>query len=126
MGRLCMLSICIYSLIGTLLSAGDVPLERAPAPVSEVPVAALTSTYPPHGTIWVRATVSEQTGEDTFLIKDQTGQITLFLPTDSLMQLALYPGMEILIYGTVDVSPVRPDKNEFYAERIVLPPKGER
>jgi hypothetical protein len=104
------------------LSADPVPLQRATTPVSEIPVGALVSSYPPKGTIWVRATIIEQTGDDTYLIKDKTGRITLFLPLDSLMELDLRPGMEILIFGTVDVSGVRPDKNEFYAERILLPP----
>lgn len=99
--------------------------ERAAAAVPEVPVGALCSANPPPGRIWVRAQIVEQTDDDLFLIKDRTGQITLFLPTDNLMSLELRPEMEILIYGTVDISPVTPAKNEFYAERILLPPKTE-
>lgn len=115
------LAVCAFSLLGPPLLAERVQPEKALSPISEIPVGALTSTFPPQGAIWVRATIIEQTGEDTYLIKDRTGQITLFLPTDSLMSLDLHPGMDILIYGTVDVSPVRPDKNEFYAERVLLP-----
>ena len=125
MNRLCMFGICASVMCGTTLMAALVPPERATSAVAEVPVGALVSSYPPKGTIWVRATIAQQTGDDTYLIKDRSGQITLFLPTDNLMALDLRPGMEILIYGTLDVSPVRPDKNEFYAERILLPPKSE-
>jgi len=99
--------------------------ERATAAVPEVPVGALRSSSPPLGAIWIRAQIVEQIDDDIFLIKDRTGQITLFLPTENLMSLDLHPGMEILIYGTIDVSPVKPEKNEFYAERILLPPKTE-
>ncbi len=120
----------IVFLCGLFLTAGPciatvVPPERATANVSEVPVAALSSSFPPRGAIWVRAKIIQQTDDDTYLIQDQTGRITLFLPLESLLSLGLHPGMEILIYGTVDVSPVTPEKNEFYAERILLPPKSE-
>jgi uncharacterized protein YdeI (BOF family) len=120
---LCILGFWAFSLIGTPLSAGSVQPERAASPVPEIPVAALTSSFPPQGPVWVHATILEQTGDDTFLIKDRTGQILLFLPTDNLLSLDLRPGIEIVIYGTVDVNPVRSEKNEFYAERILLPPK---
>jgi hypothetical protein len=49
----------------------------------------------------------------------------LFLPTDDLMNIALAPGMEVLIFGTVDPSPVHPSKNELYAETILLPSSDE-
>ena len=120
-------TICLYALffIGTTSYSAAIVPERVATAVSEVPVVALLSSYPPKGTIWVKAKIIQQTDDDTYLIQDQTGQITLFLPTDKLLSLELHPGMEILIYGTVDVSPVNPGKNEFYAERILLPPKTE-
>jgi hypothetical protein len=34
------------------------------------------------------------------------------------MALDLKEGMDILVYGTLDISPVRPEKNELYADRI--------
>ena len=37
------------------------------------------------------------------------------------MALDLYQGMEILVFGTLDISQVKPEKNELYAERIYLP-----
>lgn len=58
---------------------------------------------------------------DTYLIQDSSGQITLFLPTDDLLSLALTPGMEILVYGNVDISNVGSAKNELDAEKIFLP-----
>lgn len=121
MRRSCMFGICVFFVLGAMGSVSAVQPEKAKAPVTEIPVGALTSSNPPQGPIWVHATIVEQTDDDTFLIKDRSGQITLFLPTDSLMALDLKPGMDLLILGTVDVSPVRSDKNEFYAERILLP-----
>lgn len=99
--------------------------QRAVAPVPEAHIGALCSSFPPKGSIWVRAKILEQTDDDTYIIKDRTGKITLFLPTDELLSYELRPGMEILILGSVDISPVKPEKNEFYAERILLPPKIE-
>ena len=98
------------------------PPPHAKEAVLEVPVAALSSSHPPQGFVWVRAKIMLQTEDDTYLIKDSTGQITLFLPDDNLLSIELIPGMEILVYGSVDVSPVKPEKNEFYAEQILLPP----
>ena len=115
---------CIVTL-GTSSSFALVTPQKAMAPVSEVPVGALCSNFPPKGSCWVKAKILEQTDDDTYLIKDRTGQITLFLPTDELLSYDLRPGMEILILGSVDVSCVKPEKNEFYAERILLPQNVE-
>jgi uncharacterized protein YdeI (BOF family) len=123
MGRVLIIGLCALILIGTPCNSTVAAPERATTAVSEVPVGALRSSYPPKGAVWVRAKILEQTDDDTYLIADRTGQITLFLSTDNLLSLDLLPGMEILIYGTVDVSSVNREKNEFYAERILLPPK---
>jgi uncharacterized protein YdeI (BOF family) len=125
MKQLSTICLCAFFFIGTHSYSIAAAPERATTAVSEVPVAALRSSYPPKGTVWVRAKIVQQTDDDTYLIQDRTGQITLFLPTDKLLSLELHPGMEILIYGTVDISPVNPGKNEFYAERVLLPPKTE-
>jgi uncharacterized protein YdeI (BOF family) len=125
MRRVALLCLCIFFSVCAPSFATLIPPQRATTSVPEVPVAALRSTYPPHDPIWVRAKIIEQTDNDTFVIGDRTGQITLFLPNDELLSLALYPGMEILILGTVDISPILPEKNEFYAERILLPPNTE-
>ena len=125
MRRVAALCLCLFFSLCTTLFATLIPPQRATTSVPEVPVAALRSTYPPHDQVWVRAKIIEQTDNDTFVIEDRTGKIVLFLPNDDLLSLSLHPGMEILIFGTVDVSPVVPEKNEFYAERILLPPNTE-
>ncbi len=109
-------------LLSASLHVGAAALDRATIAVPEVPVAALKSSFPPKEAIWVRVHIVQQTDDDTYLIQDRTGDITLFLPTERLVLLDLRPGMEVLVYGTVDVSPVNPEKNELYAEKILLPP----
>jgi uncharacterized protein YdeI (BOF family) len=118
------ISLCALLLIESPALAALVPPEQATAPVPEVPVGALRSSFPPKGAVWVRAIIVTQADNDLYLIKDRTGEIALFLPSDKLLSLDLHPGMEILVLGTVDVSPVTPEKNEFYAQRILLPPKA--
>lgn len=112
---------CAAMLCGSVLWSGSVTPDRATTQVPEVPIAALHSSFSPKGGIWVRAKIIQQTDEDTYIVQDRTGMITLFLPTENLLALHLTPGMDIVIYGTVDVSSVTPEKNEFYAERILLP-----
>lgn len=116
------ISICICAILVTaFLTAAPVPEQGSIKPSPLYPVGALCTSCPPHGAIWVRATLHQRTGEDTFILRDSSGQITLFLPTDEMMALDLYQGMEILVFGTLDISPVKPEKNELYAERIYLP-----
>jgi uncharacterized protein YdeI (BOF family) len=116
------ISICICAILGSaLLAATPVPEQGSIKPSPLYPVGALCTSTPPHGPIWVRATLHQRTGEDTFILRDSTGQVTLFLPTDELMALDLYQGMEILVFGTLDISLVKPEKNELYADRIYLP-----
>ena len=104
------------------LSSDLIQLQHAREPVPTVSVRALTSSSCPQRVVWVFVKIVEQTGDDTYIIEDRTGQITLFLPTDELMNLAMAPGMEVLISGRVDISPVHPSKNELYAETIQLAP----
>ena len=112
-------SACICSiLISATLIAIPVPEQGSIKPSPLVPVGVLCSSIPPHGPLWVRASLLKRTGEDTFILQDSTGQITLFLPTDELMALDLYEGMEVLVFGTLDISSVKPEKNELYAEKI--------
>jgi uncharacterized protein YdeI (BOF family) len=116
------MSTCICAaIVVAKLAAAPVPEQGSIAPSPLVPVGALCSTNPPRGQIWVRATLGQRTEDDTFVLRDSTGQATLFLSTDALMALDLYQGMEILVFGTIDVSPVTPEKNELYAEQIYLP-----
>jgi len=105
----------------TVLHLEGVAPKKASASVFTIPVQRLVSTTPPREPIWVRAHIAYKTDDDTYLIEDKTGSITLFLPTDDLMALELSSGMEVLIYGKLDISPVTPKKNELYAEKILLP-----
>ena len=88
--------------------------------VSNTPIGLLISPRCPVADLWVEATIQEQTGEDTYLIYDETGSITLFLPSEELLQLRLCPQMRLLIYGTVDISPIDSHRNELYAQKIFL------
>lgn len=124
MKRIISLSLCI-ACVSTMLAATPVPEQGFAMPSPIIPVGILCSPIPPQGPIWVRAKLLKRTGEDTFVLADSTGQITLFLPTDALMALDLQEGMEVLIIGTLDVSPVKPEKNELYADRIYLPAQPE-
>lgn len=110
-------------LISVTLIATPVPEQGSIKPSPLFRVGALCSSSPPRGPLWVRGTLLERTGDDTFILRDSTGQVILFLPTDALMALDLSQGMEILVFGTLDVSPVKPEKNELYAEQIYLPTK---
>ena len=83
-------------------------------------VGVLRSSYCPKGTVWVQARVKEAVDDDAYTIEDSTGEILLFLPTDELAALPIKIGMRILVYGTVDISQVRPEKNELYAEKVIL------
>ena len=111
------LSACTI-LFTTTFAATPLPEQGSITPSPLAPVGILCSSIPPQGPIWVRAKLLKRTGEDTFILCDSTGQITLFLPTDALMALDLQEGMEVLVYGTLDISPVRPEKNELYADKI--------
>jgi uncharacterized protein YdeI (BOF family) len=118
----CVVLLALCALCGGLLCDELVPPPRATAAVPAIPLSSLRSTSPQKEPVWIRVTIVEQTDDDTYLVQDVTGQITLFLSVDSLLSLELKPGMEILVYGTLDISPVSSSKNEFYAERILLPP----
>jgi len=112
---LCYLFIALfYSLFGDNLP----PKATKTYPI--VPIRMLVSSTPPQDSIWVRAQIVCRLDDDTFLIRDSSGEITLFLPVDSLLVLTLNPECEIYIYGKVDLSLVNPKKNELYAERILL------
>ncbi len=87
------------------------------------PIQALTSSGAPKDLVWVHATVINTDEEDTPIIQDKTGKILLFLPTDDLLALKIPLGSEIYVLGRVDISPVHPSKNEFYAERIIFAEK---
>jgi uncharacterized protein YdeI (BOF family) len=106
-----------------MLVAAPVPEQGSIKPSPLISIGVLCSSIPPQGQFWVRATLLKRTGEDTFILRDYTGQITLFLPTDALMALDLHEGMDILVFGTLDISPVKPEKNELYADQIYLPIK---
>ena len=112
---------CCALLLFAQLAATPVPEQGFVTPSPIAPVGTLRSPTPPQGPIWVRAKLIKRTGEDTFILGDTTGQITLFLPTDALMALDLHEGMEVLVVGTLDISPVKPEKNELYADQIYLP-----
>ena len=100
------------------LAGTPLPKQGSLKPPSVISIGLLCSSLPPQGGVWVRATLLKRTGEDTFVIRDSTGQITLFLPTDTLIALDLTEGTEVLVYGTLDISPVKPEKNELYADQI--------
>jgi uncharacterized protein YdeI (BOF family) len=110
----------LFACTTTFVLEGVAP-KKATSSVLTIPIQALVSTTPPKEPIWIRAQIAYKTDDDTYLIQDKTGQITLFLPTDDLIALELTSGMEVLIYGKLDISPVTPKKNEFYAEKILLP-----
>jgi uncharacterized protein YdeI (BOF family) len=113
-------------LIGLILCSSHVvascPPQKASEGVPEVPIESLRSFSPPKDTVWVRGTIVARTSDDTYLLEDHSGQITVFLQSEELMNLDLRPHMEILVFGHVDISNVNPSKNELYAERILLPP----
>ncbi len=95
----------------------------AAEPNTDNPVTAvgiLCSSLCPKGNVWVQVRVKEALDTDTYTIEDSTGQILLFLPTDELEALPIKEGMYLLIYGKVDISPVRPEKNELYAEKVII------
>jgi len=108
----------LFMLSASLSFGGQAPQEKSASSVLTIPVKALVSTTPPKDFIWIRAQIAYKTDDDTYTIQDKTEQITLFLPTDELMELELTSGMEVLVYGKVDISLVTPRKNEFYAEKI--------
>ena len=107
-----------FLLACTALAGAPLPKQGSLKPFPITSVGLLCSSLPPKGPVWIRATLVKRTGEDTFIIRDATGQITLFLPTDTLMSLELVEGTEVLISGTLDISPVKPEKNELYADQI--------
>ena len=84
------------------------------------PIQILTTSAAPKDLVWVHATVINIDEEDTPVIQDKTGKITLFLPTDELLALKIPINCELYIQGRVDISSVHPSKNEFDAERIIF------
>jgi hypothetical protein len=80
----------------------------------------LSSSLCPKGYVWARGKVTEDIDSDAYTIEDSTGKILLFLPTDELEALPIKVGTYVLVYGKVDISPVRPEKNELYAEKVIL------
>jgi len=112
---LCYLFIALFC----SLFADNLP-PKATKTYPTIPIRTLVSSTPPQDCIWVRAQIVCRLDNDTFLIRDSSGEITLFLPVDSLLALTLNPECEIYIYGKVDLSLVNPQKNEFYAEKILL------
>ena len=117
-------SLSCLLLCSSIIIAGCPP-QRAPSSVPVVPIQSLRSFSAPKEAVWVKGTVIARTGDDTYLLQDHSGQITLFLQSNELMNLEITPQMEILVYGRVDISNVNSSKNELYAERILLPPSKE-
>lgn len=117
----------IYSLYPFLLScflplslfSAEIP-EKITHNVKTIQIKTLpqVSIIEPH---WIQARVVDQMTDDTFLIEDTSGQVILFLSTDEMMEKKITVGDELLIFGKLDVSPIRPEKNEFYAEQIFFP-----
>jgi hypothetical protein len=97
--------------------------DAQPAPC--IALIRLISPGCPKGTIWIKAKIVKFLANDTFEVEDDTGKMVLFIPSDEVIasSLDLQTGMTIFANGNVDVSPVRPSKNEFYAEKILLAPK---
>lgn len=96
---------------------------QAEAPSTQTPsltaIAILRSSRCPKTAVWVQATVREIVDTDTYIVADASGSILLFLPTEELEAIHLEEGTSILVYGKVDISPVKPEKNELYAEKII-------
>ena len=110
----------LLSLLGTvLLSSGFLQGELLPQS-SLTAIEILRSARCPKTPVWVKATIQEALDTDTYMIEDSSGSILLFLPTEELEATPLQVGNNVLIYGKVDISPVRPEKNELYAEKIIL------
>lgn len=111
-----------FFLLATAVSFGCMA-EETPLPPSAktTPIHVLLSPSCPLSPVWVEATVSEKIENDTYFIQDTSKSMILFLPTDELAATPLTVGSHILIYGTVDISPVTSAKNELYAEKIIFP-----
>ncbi len=115
------LFMAICALVTSLpLYADRLPPQRITYDVPLVPIASLSRvavTEP----AWTKVRVIDQMDNDLFLVEDITGRVILFLPTDSLINLDIKQDQELIVFGRLDLSPVGPSKNEFYAEKIYLP-----
>lgn len=109
-------SCCLLCLFFSTLSFA----QQAPTNNPLTPIGILRSSFCPKGSIWVQATVKELLDSDTLTIEDSTGEILLFLASDELEALPINVGMKLLVNGRIDVSPVRPEKNELYADKIII------
>lgn len=103
------------------LFGNKVAPQRASYDVPTVHIATLPETMLKGENVWIKVRIIQQTDTDTYLVQDKSGQIILFLSNDELLNLDLEPAQEILAWGKIDVSQVHPSKNEFYADRILLP-----
>jgi uncharacterized protein YdeI (BOF family) len=91
-----------------------------PSSPNTVPIQVLHTALCPRSNIWVEGSVSKKLDTDTYVINDTDSSIILFLPTEELAATPLPIGAKILVFGTVDISPLNPTRNELYAEKVII------
>lgn len=109
-----------YFLIALICLSGHVFAAEQPVNPPVTAISILRSSLCPKGPVWVQGVVKEALDTDTYTIADPSGSIILFLPTEELEALPIKEGMHLLIYGTIDISPIKPEKNELYAEKVLF------
>jgi hypothetical protein len=109
---------CMFIALTYMTALSFCGQPEANCPLTAIGV--LTSSFCPKTNVWIQGTVKEALDSDTYIIEDSSGKIVLFLSTDELEALPVKVGGRLLVYGHVDLSPVRPEKNELYAEKVFL------
>ncbi len=119
--QLIRLSICMISVsLFQRAEAAPISTSSNSQQMQVLPIARVKSKDYDAKPVCVRGIIVIKNGEDEFILQDPSDAIILFLPIDSLFELNLQEGMQVLVYGTIDYSTASRNRTELYADKIVI------